>query len=133
MRRLAFRSRFRSRGLVAAAFAQDIGTLAPKPLPPLEHPDDPHNAAKQVFGREFSPTEAQSRSIGFYSHGCLAGGEALPLDGDTWRVMRVSRNRYWGNPETIAFLNASRRRRPTRGSGPASSSATFRSRAAARC
>ena len=76
----------------------------PKPLPPLAHPDDPHNAAKQVFGREMSPTEAQTRSIGFYSHGCLAGAESLPLDGDTWRVMRVSRNRYWGNPETIAFL-----------------------------
>jgi penicillin-insensitive murein DD-endopeptidase len=86
------------------AAAQDLGTLSVKPLPPLAHPDDPHNAAKQVFGRELSPTEVQSRSIGFYSHGCLAGGESLPLDGDTWRVMRVSRNRYWGNPETIAFL-----------------------------
>ena len=92
-----------------------------------------HNVAKQVFGRELSPTEAQTRSIGFYSHGCLAGGEALPLDGDTWRVMRVSRNRYWGNPETIDFLNASRRRRPTRVSGPAFLSATSRSRAAGRC
>ncbi len=89
---------------LAGASAQDIGTLSPKPLPPLAHPDDPHNAAKQVFGRELTPTETQTRSIGFYSHGCLAGAEALPLDGDTWRVMRISRNRYWGNPETIAFL-----------------------------
>ena len=88
----------------AVASAQDVGTLDPKPLPPLARPGDPHNAAKQVFGRELTPTEAQTRSIGFYSHGCLAGAESLPLDGDTWRVMRVSRNRYWGNPETIAFL-----------------------------
>jgi penicillin-insensitive murein endopeptidase len=88
----------------ACASAQDVGTLHPKPLPPLAHPDDPHNAAKQVFGRELTPTEAVTRSIGFYSHGCLAGARALPLDGETWRVMRISRNRYWGNPETIAFL-----------------------------
>jgi penicillin-insensitive murein endopeptidase len=88
----------------ACASAQDVGTLNPKPLPPLAHPGDSHNAAKQVFGRELTPTEAQTRSIGFYSHGCLAGAKALPLDGDTWRVMRISRNRYWGNPETIAFL-----------------------------
>jgi penicillin-insensitive murein endopeptidase len=88
----------------ACASAQDIGTLHPKPLPPLAHPDDPHNVAKQVFGRELTPTEARSRSIGFYSRGCMAGAEALPLDGDAWRVMRVSRNRYWGQPETIAFI-----------------------------
>jgi penicillin-insensitive murein endopeptidase len=86
------------------AAAQDVGTLHPKPLPPLEHPDDPKLPAKQVFGRLMTPNEAQSRSIGFYSRGCQTGAEALPLDGETWRVMRVSRNRYWGQPETIAFL-----------------------------
>src|SRR5579863_636206 len=88
----------------AVAAAQDVGTLNPKPLPPLAHPEDPHNPAKQVFGREMTPSEAATRSIGFYSRGCLSGAQALPLDGETWRVMRVSRNRYWGNPVTIAFL-----------------------------
>ena len=57
-----------------------------------------------MFGRELTPTEAVTRSIGFYSRGCLSGAEPLPLDGASWRVMRVSRNRYWGNPETVAFL-----------------------------
>jgi penicillin-insensitive murein endopeptidase len=90
--------------LAGAAFGQDVGALDPKPLAPLAHPQDPHNAAKQVFGREMTPAEAHTRSIGFYSRGCLAGARPLPLDGDTWRVMRVSRNRYWGNPETIGFL-----------------------------
>ncbi|HXT05795.1 MAG TPA: penicillin-insensitive murein endopeptidase [Roseiarcus sp.] len=88
----------------AGASAQDIGTLHPKPLPPLAHPSDPHNVAKQVFGRELTPSAAKTRSIGFYSRGCLDGARALPLDGATWRVMRISRDRYWGNPETIAFL-----------------------------
>ena len=89
---------------LTGASAQDVGTLHPHPLPPLAHPDDPKNPAKQVFGREMTPTEAQARSIGFYSRGCMAGARALPLDGTSWRVMRISRNRYWGNPETIAFL-----------------------------
>ena len=90
--------------LLAGAAAQDKGSLETKPLPPLEHPEDPRNPAKQVFGRALTPTEAKSRSIGFYSRGCLSGAQALPLDGESWRVMRISRNRYWGNPVTIDFL-----------------------------
>ena len=56
----------------------------------------PKLAAKQVFGRAMTPTEARTRSIGFYSHGCLAGAKALPVDGETWSVMRLSRNRNLG-------------------------------------
>ncbi len=86
------------------SFAQDKGNLDPTPLPPLANPADPKLPAKQVFGREMTPSEAQTRSIGFYSRGCLAGAKALPVDGESWRVMRLSRNRFWGHPETIAFL-----------------------------
>ena len=28
----------------------------------------------------------------------------LPITGPGWQVMRVSRNRYWGNPNLIAFI-----------------------------
>ncbi len=89
---------------LSEALAQDKGTLDPKPLPPLANPADPKNPAREVFGRAMTPTEVLTRSIGFYSRGCLAGAKALPVDGETWRVMRLSRNRYWGHPETIAFL-----------------------------
>lgn len=92
-------------GLAAApALAQDKGTLDPKPLPPLADPSDPHLPAKQVFGRVLAPAELQARSIGFYAKGCLAGAQALPINGQTWQVMRLSRNRNWGNPVLIAFL-----------------------------
>jgi penicillin-insensitive murein DD-endopeptidase len=87
-----------------AARSQDKGTLDPEPLPPLANPADPTLPAKQVFGRAMTPTEAQTRSIGFYSRGCLAGAKALPVDGESWQVMRLSRNRNWGNPAMIAFL-----------------------------
>jgi penicillin-insensitive murein endopeptidase len=87
-----------------AAFAQDMGTLNPKPLPPLTDPSNPRLPAKEVFGRALTPIEAQARSIGFYSRGCLAGAKALPVDGESWQVVRLSRNRMWGNPAMIAFL-----------------------------
>ena len=86
------------------AAAQDRGTLHPKPLPPLENPDSPTTPAKELFGRAREPADMEARSIGFYSRGCMAGGEALPVNGEAWQVMRLSRNRMWGNPALISFL-----------------------------
>ena len=88
----------------APAAAQDRGTMDPKPMPPLADPANPHLPAKQVFGRVLDPSELQARSIGFYAKGCLAGAQALPINGQAWQVMRLSRNRNWGNPVMIAFL-----------------------------
>lgn len=90
-------------GLVRAE-AQDLGTLNKQPLPPLAHPDAPSTPAKELFGRETEPTPLAARSIGYYSAGCLAGAKALPINGPTWQVMRLSRNRNWGHPKLIAFL-----------------------------
>lgn len=90
--------------LAAPAQAQDVGTLDPKPLPPLASPSSPTLPAKQLFGRATEPADLRTRSIGFYAHGCLAGAKALPVDGSTWQVMRLSRNRNWGNPALIGFL-----------------------------
>ena len=86
------------------ANAQDKGTLDPKPLPPLAKPDGPGTLAKELFARKTTPSQGPARSIGFYSHGCIAGAVALPVDGETWQVMRVSRNRNWGHPELIQFI-----------------------------
>ena len=86
------------------ANAQDKGTLDPKPLPPLAKPDGPGALAKELFARKTTPSAGPARSIGFYSHGCIAGAVALPVDGETWQVMRVSRNRNWGHPELIQFI-----------------------------
>jgi penicillin-insensitive murein DD-endopeptidase len=84
--------------------AQDKGTLNPRPLPALAHPDDPKTPAKQLFGRRTTPAKLDAHVFGFYNRGCLAGGEALPLNGPTWQVMRLSRNRNWGHPALINFL-----------------------------
>jgi penicillin-insensitive murein endopeptidase len=87
-----------------AAGAQDIGSVSPKPLPPLANPKDPKNPAKELFARKPTPANLQARAIGFYTRGCLAGGVALPINGKTWQVMRLSRNRNWGHPNLVRTL-----------------------------
>ena len=90
--------------LAGPASAQDRGTLNPQPLPPLANPADPKTPAKELFGRARDPAPIESEPVGFYSKGCLAGGDELPVNGPNWQVMRLSRNRNWGHPALIAFL-----------------------------
>ncbi|MFZ5779294.1 MAG: penicillin-insensitive murein endopeptidase [Pseudomonadota bacterium] len=61
-------------------------------------------AQAQEWGRVTTPTAGPPQSIGFYSAGCLQGAQALPLDGPGYEAIRISRNRYWGQPVTIEFI-----------------------------
>ena len=61
--------------------------------------------AKELFGATSTPAPAQgARVIGTYAKGCLAGGAALPAEGSGWQAVRLSRNRTWGHPALIAFV-----------------------------
>jgi penicillin-insensitive murein endopeptidase len=60
--------------------------------------------AKQLFGKVDMPSAAAPRSVGGYAKGCLAGGVALPVDGPHWQAMRLSRNRHWGHPSLVAYI-----------------------------
>src|SRR5215207_7747806 len=42
--------------------------------------------------------------LGTFAAGCLQGAQALPLDGPGYEAIRISRNRYWGQPVTIDFV-----------------------------
>ena len=64
----------------------------------------PSPPARDLFGAQKMPSPMASRSIGSYAHGCLAGGQALPVNGPAWQVMRLSRNRNWGHPRLVAFV-----------------------------
>src|ERR1700736_3375132 len=64
----------------------------------------PADAAKRVFGLVTTPAPGPARAIGDYSKGCAAGAVQLPADGAAWQIMRPSRNRAWGHPVLIAFL-----------------------------
>src|SRR6201994_5055687 len=87
-----------------AASVQDKGGADPKPLPPLANPNDPKVGAKELFGRKVLPAKMPTQVVGFYSKGCIAGAKPLPINGPTWQVMRLSRNRNWGHPDLIALL-----------------------------
>ncbi len=94
----------------------------------------PQDAAKRVFGLVTSPAPGPARAIGTYAKGCIAGATALPADGPNWQVMRPSRNRAWGHPMLIAFLERlSVTAAAARRSGRVSWSAISGSRAAGRC
>jgi penicillin-insensitive murein endopeptidase len=86
------------------ALAQTKGTVDPRPLPPLANPNDPSTPAKELFGRKALPTRSAPQVIGFYAKGCIAGAEALPLNGPTWQVMRLSRNRNWAHPQMVELV-----------------------------
>ncbi|MHC5307567.1 penicillin-insensitive murein endopeptidase [Bartonella sp. LJL80] len=77
--------------LLAGLFLSTAAALADEP-------------AKQAFGHVERPSATAAQSIGFYSKGCLAGAQPLPIDGPNWQVMRLSRNRNWGHPAMIQFL-----------------------------
>jgi penicillin-insensitive murein endopeptidase len=64
----------------------------------------PADAAKRWFGLATTPAPGPARPIGDYTKGCVAGAAQLPADGPTWQVMRPSRNRGWGHPLLIGFL-----------------------------
>ena len=78
--------------------------VAPVAAKPPEIPAKPVIAAKTLFSAAKTPAPIEARAIGFYSRGCLAGGQALPINGAEWQAMRLSRNRYWGHPNLVSFL-----------------------------
>ncbi len=81
-------------------------SLALLPAVALAQTPEPKSGApaKELFGRKAAPAPLAARAIGFYARGCLAGAVALPVDGKTWQVMRLSRNRNWGHPSLVQFL-----------------------------
>src|SRR3954447_379777 len=86
-----------------AALPQDKG-IDQRLLPPLAYPADPKLGARELFARKILPAAMPTRVIGFYAKGCIAGAEALPINGDTWQVMRLSRNRNFAHPDLVALL-----------------------------
>ncbi|PIE16062.1 MAG: penicillin-insensitive murein endopeptidase [Rhodobacterales bacterium] len=70
----------------------------------LTAPAQAEPLAKHLFGAKQSGSKQAPAAYGSYSKGCLAGGVQLPQKGPHWLEMRVSRNRNWGHPELIKFI-----------------------------
>lgn len=60
--------------------------------------------AAPLFGAVTMASGQAPESFGGPSKGCIAGAVQLPETGPTWQAMRLSRNRNWGHPALIAFL-----------------------------
>ncbi|MEO0360126.1 MAG: penicillin-insensitive murein endopeptidase, partial [Pseudomonadota bacterium] len=60
--------------------------------------------AKHAFGAAAQPSAQSPAAHGSYAEGCLAGGVQLPITGPSWQAMRLERNRNWGHPELIRFI-----------------------------
>lgn len=73
--------------------------------------------AQQDFGIFHTPSSGPSRAIGSYTNGCLAGAQALPPDGPGYQVMRPSRERFYGTPALIAYIEILGRRMAAQGEG----------------
>src|SRR5215831_16922264 len=56
------------------------------------------------WGDVATPAPGPPQSIGFYTAGCVQGAEALPLDGPGYEAIRISRNRYWGQPVMLDYI-----------------------------
>lgn len=89
--------RRRSLALTALALAALVPTLSPSPAA-AEPP------AKELFGTLAAPSAAPPRAVGDYARGCLEGAVPLAMDGIGFQAMRPSRNRHWGHPRLIAFV-----------------------------
>ena len=81
-------------------------TVPKKPPLPERRPSmsEKKTAAKFLFSAKQLPSVGKAAAIGYYPSGCLQGGVELPVNGPTWQVMRLSRNRNWGHPALIKFL-----------------------------
>ena len=61
-------------------------------------------AAKPLFAAVETPSNQRSQSIGRHAMGCQAGAVALAETGPTWQAMRLSRNRNWGHPILLDYV-----------------------------
>jgi penicillin-insensitive murein endopeptidase len=65
-----------------------------------------------------TPTAGPPDVIGSAANGCIAGAVALPPDGPGYEIVRVSRDRFYSHPATIAFVERLGRRAAAAGLAP---------------
>ena len=65
---------------------------------------DKSKQARYLLGNHKTGSQQTPQVIGSYSNGCLAGGQELAENGPTWQAMRLSRNRNWGHPDLINYI-----------------------------
>jgi penicillin-insensitive murein endopeptidase len=90
--------------LCGTAVAQEFPRVRSIGVGPTKTAIPPNTRAKDLFGSVTAPAPLPARAVGSYTRGCLAGGVALPTNGPGWQVMRLARNRNWGHPMLVSYL-----------------------------
>lgn len=80
---------------ILTAAALMLGMALPAAADPL---------ARDVFGAFRTPSQGPAVAIGNYSQGCAQGLVQMAESGPSWQSMRLSRDRHWGHPVMIDFL-----------------------------
>ncbi|MCI0655369.1 MAG: penicillin-insensitive murein endopeptidase [Methylococcaceae bacterium] len=60
--------------------------------------------ANRLFATNKHSARMPTAAYGSYTRGCLAGAARLLANGPHWQVMRMSRNRYWGHPRLLDYI-----------------------------
>lgn len=66
----------------------------------------PKDAARRLFSIPSSPARLPAQAIGAYGRGCAAGAQPLAPEGPGWQVMRPSRQRHFGQPKLVEWIQA---------------------------
>jgi len=106
MRMLPFLGAFTFSVFLAACGGSDTsidGTDVEEPVPPA-NVSFSNQPAKFAFGAMENASPQAPTAHGSYARGCAAGSVQLAETGPTWQAMRLGRNRNWGHPELIDFV-----------------------------
>lgn len=94
-----FRAKITLYRLLKASIMFNINYLFYFILLSLSHP-----VAATSWASVNTPSKQAARSIGTYTSGCISGAVALPSEGTGYQVMRPSRQRHYGHPHLIDFI-----------------------------
>src|SRR5690349_10201897 len=88
--------------LLVGLLAADAG--APDAPPTTAAPPRNRGVVAKQWQSLRSPAAGPAASIGTCSCGCLQGAATLPASGRGYEVLRLGRNRRYGHPSLVAFV-----------------------------
>jgi penicillin-insensitive murein endopeptidase len=62
-------------------------------------------SAAAQFAAVRGPTRDAARVYGTYTRGCIAGAHQLAADSPRWQILNPQRNRAWGHPALLRFID----------------------------